>query len=53
MDLVVLLFPEFETLDVFGPVEIFGKLEEMTKIWFVSMQGGLIVSSQQVPVMGE
>ncbi len=53
MDLVVLLFHEFETLDAFGPVEIFGKLKEITKIWFVSMHGGLIVSSQQVSVMSE
>ena len=53
MDLVVLLFNEFETLDVFGPVEVFGRLEEISKISFVSLQGGTIVSSQQVPVVTE
>lgn len=53
MDLVVVLFPEFETLDAFGPVEIFGKLEEISKIYFVSMRGGPIFSSQQVPVATE
>lgn len=51
MDLVVLLYDEFETLDAFGPVEILGKLEEISKISFVSMQGGTILSSQQVPVV--
>lgn len=51
MDLVVLLFNEFETLDAFGPVEVLGKLEDISKISFVSLQGGLILSSQQVPVI--
>jgi Transcriptional regulator containing an amidase domain and an AraC-type DNA-binding HTH domain len=51
MDLMVLLFNEFETLDVFGPVEILGKLEDISKIIFVSVAGGLSVSTQQVPVL--
>lgn len=51
MDLLVLLFNEFETLDVFGPVEVLGKLEDISKINFVSLNGGPIVSSQQVPVI--
>jgi transcriptional regulator GlxA family with amidase domain len=50
MDLVILLFNEFETLDAFGPVEVLGKLEDISKLWFVSLSGGTIVSSQQVPV---
>lgn len=48
MDLVVFLFDEFETLDAFGPVEVLGKLEEISKISFVSLKGGCVVSSQQV-----
>jgi hypothetical protein len=32
MDLIVLLFNDFETLDVFGSVEVFGKLEDISKI---------------------
>lgn len=51
MDLLVLLFNEFETLDVFGPVEILGKLEAIKNIRFISVNGGLIISSQQVPVL--
>lgn len=37
----ILLFPDFETLDVFGPVEIFGKLENTT-IRYFSEKGGSI-----------
>lgn len=51
MDLIVLLFEEFETLDVFGPVEVLGKHEAISKISFISLSGGPIVSSQQVPVV--
>lgn len=52
MNLIVLLFEKFETLDVFGPVEIFGKLEKENafNIFFVSLGGGIVTSSQQVPV---
>ena len=50
MDLVVLLFEKFETLDVFGPVEVLGKLAAIARISFVSLPGGPVVSSQQVPV---
>lgn len=51
MDLVVFLFDEFETLDVFGPVEVLGKLKSISKISFVSLNGGCVISSQQVPVI--
>ncbi|MDR1701444.1 MAG: DJ-1/PfpI family protein [Sporomusaceae bacterium] len=50
MDLIVLLFDDFETLDVFGPVEVLGKLENAFKIHFVSLTGATTVSSQQVPI---
>jgi putative intracellular protease/amidase len=53
MDLLVVLFNGFETLDVFGPVEVLGRLENISKISFVSLAGGLITSSQQVPVITE
>jgi putative intracellular protease/amidase len=49
----VLLFNDFETLDVFGPVEIFGILKEDYQITFYSLSGGLIRSSQEVTVMTE
>lgn len=46
----ILLFDEFETLDVFGPVEIFGRLPEIFKLNFISVNGGLVESSQKVRV---
>lgn len=41
MNLTVLLFEDFETLDVFGPVEIFGRLTDLYKIRFASLEGRL------------
>lgn len=41
MNINVILFPDFETLDVFGPVEVFGKVENYT-IEYYSQQGGSI-----------
>lgn len=38
----VLLFNQFETLDVFGPVEIFGRLTDLFTIRFASLDGGMI-----------
>jgi putative intracellular protease/amidase len=52
MDINCLLFDKFETLDLFGPVEVFGELEEYTVKYF-SMNGGIIHSVHHVPVMTE
>jgi transcriptional regulator GlxA family with amidase domain len=49
----VLLFPEFETLDVFGPLEMFGLLPDFIKIVMISAQGGLIKSAQGQSVLTE
>lgn len=46
----ILLFDKFETLDVFGPVEVFGKLPDIFKLNFVSINGGSVESSQKVRV---
>lgn len=46
----VLLFDKFETLDVFGPVEILGSLPDVFKLNFISANGGLVESSQNVRV---
>jgi putative intracellular protease/amidase len=46
----ILLFDKFETLDVFGPVEIFGGLPEVFKLNFISAKGGLVTSAQNVRV---
>lgn len=47
-----LLFDGFETLDAFGPAEIFGHIETQTLRYF-SLSGGLITSTQGVRVMTE
>lgn len=46
----ILLFDKFETLDVFGPVEILGSLPDIFKLNFVSANGGIVESSQNVRV---
>ena len=49
MDVNVLLFPDFETLDAFGPVEVIGQIEHY-HLHYVSVSGGMIVSRQGIPV---
>jgi transcriptional regulator GlxA family with amidase domain len=46
----VLLFHDFETLDVFGPVEVLGSVDGRWDIRFWSRLGGLVRSSQGVVV---
>ena len=46
----VLLFDDFETLDVFGPVEIFGVLKTEYTISFYSTFGGLVKNNHGVAV---
>jgi putative intracellular protease/amidase len=50
MNAGVLLFEDFETLDVFGPVEILGRLREHYQINFYSSTGGLVRNSHGVSV---
>lgn len=50
MDVNIILFPGFETLDVFGPVEMLGHLEDY-RLNFLSIKGGLIKSRQNLEVM--
>ncbi len=50
MNFNVILFNEFETLDVFGPIEVIGKLEKFYKVEYYSEKGGIIRSSQNVRV---
>ncbi len=52
MDINVLLFNDFESLDVFGPVEVFGCVDKY-KLQYVSMNGGIVKSRQQASVMTE
>lgn len=49
-NLTVLLFEDFETLDVFGPVEIFGRLKDHYSVVFCSLEGGLIKNYHGVAI---
>ena len=53
MDIAVLLFDNFETLDVFGPVEIFGRLTEDFQVSFYSLSGGLIKNTHGVSILSK
>jgi len=50
-DVVTILYDDFETLDVFGPIEVLGRVPDQFNPLFYSMDGGIIRSSQNVPVM--
>jgi len=50
MNVAVLLFEEFETLDVFGPVEIFGRLKEDYQTKFYSLAGVQVSNSHGVMI---
>ena len=50
MKVGVLLFEDFETLDVFGPVEILGRLVDHYKIFFYSLQGGLVKNQHGISI---
>jgi putative intracellular protease/amidase len=53
MNVAVLLFEDFETLDVFGPVEIFGRLKDHYKVHFYSEGGGLVKNYHGVAIQSE
>ena len=50
MNVGVLLFKDFETLDVFGPVEILGRLKDLYKISFYSLLGGLVDNEHGISI---
>ncbi|MDR2916751.1 MAG: DJ-1/PfpI family protein [Tannerella sp.] len=51
MEVAVLLFDNFETLDVFGPVEIFGRLVDLYSIKFDSLNGGNINNKHGISIL--
>ena len=53
MEVGVLLFENFETLDVFGPVEIIGRLKDLYTITFYSLSGGLVRNSHGISILTE
>ncbi len=52
MDVNILLFSDFETLDTFGAVEILGQVEEYNLRYF-SVDGGIILSKQGTQIITE
>ena len=52
-EVAFLLFDDYETLDVFGPAEIFGRLVDMYSLKFYSQEGGLVSNRHGVPIMTE
>lgn len=53
MNVTVLLFNDFETLDVYGPVEVFGRLIDLYTIKFYSLNGGQIKNRHGVSTLTE
>ena len=52
-NVAVLVFEEFETLDVFGPVEIFGRLKDHYQVSFYSLPGGLVSNYHGVSILSQ
>lgn len=52
MNYFFLLFEGFETLDLFGPVEIFSKTPD-AKLRYISMDGGIVSSAQGTQIVTE
>ncbi len=50
-EIAFLLFDNYETLDVFGPAEIFGRLTDLYTLRFYSLEGGIVTNRHQVPIM--
>src|SRR5689334_8193981 len=49
----VVLYPRFELLDVYGPVEMFGAVGNRVKIVMVGYQAGPIASAQGPKVVAD
>ena len=49
----VFLFDDFEVMDAFGPVEIFGRVPEHFYVRFISLRGGLITGKQEIKIWTE
>jgi transcriptional regulator GlxA family with amidase domain len=52
MNVNILLFDNFETLDAFGPIEILGKIDDY-KLKYYSLTGGVIMSAQGTSIITE
>ncbi|MEO0572140.1 MAG: DJ-1/PfpI family protein [Bacteroidota bacterium] len=47
------MFDDYETLDVFGPAEIFGRLTNLYSLTFYSLDGGVVTNRHGVPIVTE
>ena len=52
MKFYFLLFDNFESLDLFGPVEIFGRIPG-AELHYVSLEGGIVTSGQAARIETE
>ena len=52
MNIRILLFPDFATLDVFGPVDILGRLDG-AELHYISLEGGVITNRNRVRIETE
>lgn len=50
MNVNIVLFDDFETMDAFGPAEVFGKIPENFRIRYVSVSGDVVNSVHGVKV---
>lgn len=50
MKIHILLFEDFETLDIFGPVEILARVEEH-ELFYHSLDGGIVKSAQGTEIV--
>ena len=51
IEIAFIMFEDYETLDVFGPAEIFGRLVDKYTLKFYSLEGGVITNRHRVPIM--
>ncbi len=53
MEIGFIMFNNYETLDVFGPAEIFGRLVDLYTLKFYSLEGGVITNLHGVSIVTE
>ncbi|MEX2231124.1 MAG: DJ-1/PfpI family protein [Cyclobacteriaceae bacterium] len=53
MNAAILLFDGFETLDVFGPVEILGRIKDHYRVKFYSEKGNMISNDHGISIATE
>ncbi|SFR55065.1 DJ-1/PfpI family protein [Robiginitalea myxolifaciens] len=53
MEITIIMFEDYETLDVFGPVEIFGRLVDRYTLKFYSLAGGIVTNRHGVHIVTE